>query len=115
MGERRRSKSRLESTASVDSQKKQKKQKVNEGEKSAPKEPKQQKKQQQSKKSGKKKGKGSKTKVKVNSLVKLISEITIPCMIIICFDVLEICSKHMSTTISSQFILNIFQSKKENK
>merc|ERR1719220_668212 len=42
--ERRRSKSRLESTASVDSQKKQKKQKVNEGEKSAPKEPKQQKK-----------------------------------------------------------------------
>merc|ERR1711994_4154 len=111
--ERRRSKSRLESTASVDSQKKQKKQKVNEGEKSAPKEPKKQKSSSNQRnlerKREKEVKKKSKTKVKVNSLVKLISEITIPCVIIICFDVLEICSKQMSTIISSQFILNIFQ------
>merc|ERR1712228_348429 len=60
--ERRRSKSRLESTASDRDAKRKKKKvmKVNEGEKKKPKEPKKQTKQQQPKKAGKKKAKGKK-------------------------------------------------------
>jgi len=62
--ERRRSKSRLESTASDRDAKRKKKKvmKVNEGEKKKPKEPKKQTKQQQPKKAGKKKAKGKKKK-----------------------------------------------------